>query len=64
MFSFIKLLKNEFYIINKEKNMQQCHERQKYRQKYKRNKGYILIYLKHWYEVCSNDMSVQDDPTQ
>lgn len=32
MFSAIKLLKDEFYIIHKEKNMQQCPERQKYRE--------------------------------
>ena len=31
--------KNEFYIIHKEKNMQQCYESKKYRQKYKRNRG-------------------------
>lgn len=39
--------------------MQHCHERQ--RQKQKRNKGYIPTYLKHLYEVCSNDMGVQDN---
>lgn len=61
MFSAIKLLKDEFYIIHKEKNMQQCPERQKYREKYWRNKGYIPIYLKHQYEVCSNVMGVQDN---
>lgn len=39
--------------------MQHCHGTQ--RQKYKRNKGYIRTYLKRLYEVCSNDMGVQDN---
>lgn len=39
--------------------MQHCHETQ--RQKYKRNKGYIPIYLEHLYEVCFSDMGFYDN---